>query len=70
MFIKKAIMTAYSKEFAGKEVCREVFIQAHPEGFEAILACFGTYADFLQEIVADKPVTQAPKAKVAPKVTK
>lgn len=67
MFIKKAILNAYIKEYGNKSVCREQFIQAHPEGFEAILACFGTYAEFQTEVTATTP---APVAKVVKPVAK
>ena len=67
MFIKKAIIEAYKKQFAGKTVCREIFIQLHTDGFKAIQAAFGTYAHFLLAVEESKAVAAKPVAKTKTK---
>lgn len=67
MYIKNAILQAYVDKNGSTEIDRETFIQADPEGFEAIQATYGTYADFMlavREKTAVKP-TVAPVKSVA-----
>lgn len=72
MFLDKAIIDAYLKEYGSTNVCREVFAQTFTKEFKAIQAMFGTYAHFLVEVechrAAQKPAVARPI--VTPEVKK